>query len=119
VLTEVPTAPDEGPGTRRFFKGTALELVVWTDTEGLRQYQLRYARGGLDGVYEWKRPGRLYHYSLDDGEGRAARVDASPVLTPDGPGDLAWVRDRFREEADGLDPELRTQVARTLADPAS
>lgn len=119
MLTEVPAAPDEGPGTRRLFRGSTLELVVWADQDGLRQYQLRYSRGRLDGVYEWRRPGRLYHYRLDDGEGRAARVDASPVLTPDGPGDLAWVRDRFEEEADELEGWLRTHIARTLAEPAA
>ncbi len=118
MLTEIPTAPDDGPGTRRFFQGDALELVVWADADGLRQFQLRYRRGAEDGVFEW-RHGSLYHYRLDDGEGRAARVDASPVLHADGPGDLAWVRERFDAESDGLEPGLRTRIARTLAAPAA
>jgi len=117
-LTEVPAAPDAGQGTRRLFRGEALELVVWSDHDGLRQYQLRYRHAGADGVFEWRRPGRLYHYRLDDGESRAARVDASPVLNPDGPGDLAWVRDRFDQESEGLEADLRTRIVDTLAPPA-
>jgi hypothetical protein len=116
MLTEVPSAA-AASGTRRFFQGDALELVVWSDGRGIRQYQLRYRHGATDGVFEWRRPGRLYHYALDDGEGRAARVDASPVLAPDGPGDLAWVRDRFDAEAGELEPGLRAAIARTLAEP--
>lgn len=119
MLTEIPAAaPDDSTGTRRWYRGSALELVVWTDDDGVRRYQLRYRRGGHDGVYEWRRPGRLYHYRLDDGEGRAARVDATPVLTADGPGELEWVRDRFAEESDGLPTSLRTLVERTLAEPS-
>lgn len=118
MLTEVPARPDDEPG-RRWFRGDALELVVWTDHDGVRQYQLRYSRGSVDGVFEWRRPGTLHHYHLDDGEGRAARVDATPVLTPasvdEAPG-LDWVRMRFREESEGLDAELRTRVETTLAE---
>lgn len=113
-LTELANvAPDETPGTRRWFQGDGLELVVWEGDGAIRQYQLRYRKAGADGVFEW-RGGRLYHYTLDDGEGRAARVDASPVLRPDGPGDLDWVRARFAEQADRLEPQLRELVTRTL-----
>ena len=120
ALTELhPTAPDDTAGERHWYQGEALELVVWRDESGVRQYQLRYHHGGEDGVFEWRRPGRLYHYRLDDGEGRAARVDASPVLSPNGPGDLAWVQARFAEESEGLADGLRTLVTRTLAEPTA
>lgn len=123
MLTEIPAPADSPPG-RRWFRGDALELVVWSDADGIRQYQLRYRRPGADGVYEWRRAGHLYHYALDDGEGRAARVDATPVLTADAPGhdsghdpaDLAWVRDRFAEESEGLEAGVRTFVEQTLAE---
>lgn len=119
MLTEIEGSPDRTPGSRRWFRGEVLELVVWTDDDGVRQYQLRYHRGPLDGVYEWRRPGRLYHYHLDDGEDRAGGMNATPVLSPGRSDDLEWVRARFAEECDRLEPALRSLVERTLADPAA
>lgn len=117
-LTEVKdAAPDDTAADRRWYRGDDVELVVWEDDQGVRQYQLRYEHAGQDGVLEWRRTGHLYHYRLDDGESRAARVDAAPVLHPDGPGDLAWVRARFEAESEGLETALRTLVMRTLAGP--
>lgn len=114
-LTDVDqTASD---GRRRWFAGESVELVVWEDGDGVRGYQLRYRRRAgtaADDVFEWRRGGRLSHYLLDDGESRAARAKAAPVLRPAGSGPLDEARAAFRAESEGIEPALRTVVEETL-----
>lgn len=105
-------AAEEG---RRWFRGQALELVVWSDPDGVRLYHLRYRRRTGDGVLEWRRSEGLFHHGLDDGEQRAARAKATPILTGGAPPDLVWVREQFDREGAELDPELREHVGQTLS----
>lgn len=115
MLIELGSGAADGEKDRRWFRGDALELVVWSDPDGVRLYHLRYRGRRGDGVLEWRRSEGLFHHGLDDGEQRAARAKATPILTGGEPPDLAWVREQFGREGGGLDPELREHVRRTLA----
>lgn len=115
MLVELRVGAGAGDEGRRWFRGQALELVVWSDAEGVRLYHLRYRRRGGDGVLEWRRSEGLFHHGLDDGEQRAARAKATPILTGGGSLDVAWVKEQFRQEGARLESELREHVSRTLS----
>lgn len=107
-------AQEPGEARRRWFRGSSLELVVWEDDEGPRMYQLRYRDPAPDGVLEWRRGRGLFHYTLDDGEDRAARAKATPLLRAEPAAPLAEVRRAFAREGEGLDERIRLHVERTL-----
>lgn len=121
MLTELKeVSQDSADARRRWFTGDRLELVVWEDDDGVRAYQLRYSRftghGGPpgDGVFDWRRGEGLAHFLLDDGEDRAARAKAAPVLKPAAGGPLLAVAEAFRAESEALEPRLRSVVDETL-----
>ncbi|MFI5345159.1 MAG: hypothetical protein ACHQ51_02180 [Elusimicrobiota bacterium] len=97
-MTKVSQVP--GEPRRRWFSSAAFDLIVWFDAaDAIGGFQLCYDREKDEKVLTWKAPDEYSHMAVDDGEGRAGRHKASPILVPGKafkPGDLA---EKFRREA--------------------
>lgn len=113
-MTKVHQVP--GEPRRRWFSSRGLDLIVWYGDAGeISGYQLCYDREDDEKVLNWKAPGQYSHMAVDDGEGRAGRHKASPILVPGAafkPGALA---ETFRGEAKELPHEIAELVLRTIA----
>ena len=103
-MTKVRQVP--GEQRRRWFSSQALDLIVWFDAAGaISGFQLCYDRLNDEKVLNWKIPDHYSHMAVDDGEGRAGRHKASPILVPGG--DFRpEVAEAFRKEAAELPFEI-------------
>jgi len=113
-MTKVSQVP--GEPRRRWFSSRDFDLIVWLDDSNkVGGFQLCYDRQDDEKVLTWKAPDRYSHMAVDDGEGRAGRHKASPILVPGKafqPGTLA---EDFKKEAAGLPHAIVELVLEKIA----
>jgi hypothetical protein len=114
-MTKVRQIP--GEQRRRWFSSPAFDLIVWFDAaDAIVGFQLCYDRLNDEKVLNWKTPDEYSHMAVDDGEGRAGRHKASPILVPGAafkPGPLS---EEFRREAAGIPFEIAGLVLKKISD---
>ncbi len=110
MLREITSARQiAGEPRRRWFWSDALDLIVWYDDQSQPTgFQLCYGKGEprSERALTWNAPARYSHMAVDDGEGRAFRYKATPILIPDGTLDVRNLSDAFVRESAELPSEI-------------
>ena len=113
-MTKVSQVP--GEPRRRWFSSNAFDLIVWLDgAGGIGGFQLCYDRERDEKVLTWKAPDGYSHMAVDDGEGRAGRHKASPILVPGKAFQPGALEENFRKEAAELPHEIVELVLQKIA----
>jgi hypothetical protein len=93
-----------------------MDLIVWLgDDGGIAGFQLCYDRDKRERVVTWRAPDRYSHAAVDDGEGRAFRHKATPIIVPDGSFDAAAVAKAFEGESAEVPYAIVALVLQKLA----
>jgi hypothetical protein len=118
VFTEFNRVRQEpGAGSRRWFQGGGLELIVWLDAAGrLEGFQLCYP-GELqrEHALTWRPAGGFSHARVDAGDTRPDK-NLTPILVADGAVPWQKLRREFAAVGDGLEPGLRDFVTARLVE---
>jgi len=93
----------EGEPHRRWFSDEHFDLVIWDEGREIVGFQLCYDKSRGERALTWKAESGFTHNAVDDGEGRAGRYKASPILVADGSFDAGLVASRFLGHSGGLD----------------
>jgi len=85
VLKEIPYVRQvEGELRRRWFEDEYFDLIIWSDDKDeIVEFELCYDKHETQRALRWQKPDRYGHFRVDDGENRAGRGKASPVLVRD------------------------------------
>jgi hypothetical protein len=94
----------EGEDRRRWFSDRHFDLIVWYDAEDhITGFQLCYDKTGQEHALTWKEGQGFFHQLVDDGENRAGRQKATPILLADGAFDQPRIAAQFRRESARMD----------------
>lgn len=74
-----------GEPQRRWFSSNEMDLIVWLDEQQqLIGFELCYDKLHSEHALVWNAEQGLRHMAVDDGEGRAGKYKASPILISNG-----------------------------------
>lgn len=105
-----------GEKRRRWFSNRTMDLTVWVDDdESIAGFELCYDKGKDERALRWMRGTGFLHERVDDGEGRAGRYKATPVLMPDGSFDAKKISRLFEENSREMDQQIAAVVGRVLS----
>jgi len=105
-----------GENRRRWFYSRTMDLIVWVAESGkIVGFQLCYDRERDERALIWRAPRYFTHMAVDDGEGRAFRHKASPILTPSGGFSAPRLAEAFRQESADLPPDIARLVSAKIA----
>lgn len=104
-------------GSRRWFQGEGLELILWLDPVGAPEgFQICYLGDGRrEHALTWRRTGGFTHNRVDTGDTRPDK-NLTPILVPDGAVPWEQLRRDFAGSGAGLEPALRDFVTARLAE---
>lgn len=106
--------PDEP--RKRWFSSTSMDLVAWFDDDDvIVAFQLCYDKSDAERALVWsRRDARLAHLVVDDGESRAGKHKASPLLISGKHLPLQRVREKLLLESSELPPVILADVLARL-----
>jgi hypothetical protein len=115
VLVEFKNVRQEpGKGSRRWFEGGTVELVVWYGSGGaVAGFQVLYAGRMAEHALTWREGEGFTHSRVDSGTGSPMK-NLAPILLANG--SIPWpeVLAEFDGSSAALEPELRAFVRRRL-----
>jgi len=100
----------EGDARQRWFTDDFFDLFVWQRGEAIVRFQLTYAKGADEHSLIWELDAGYRHDRVDDGEGRAGKHKASPILQADGLLDGQAVAERFERASENIDAQVAAFV---------
>lgn len=104
-----------GESRRRWFSSAHFDLIVWySDTQVISGFELCYDKQRGEHALSWKEACGFQHMAVDDGEQRAGKYKAAPVLVPDGAFDVKRVHAQFARAGDSLPAEIYNLVLSKL-----
>jgi hypothetical protein len=91
AMREIPNLRQiAGESKRRWFSSSDFDLIVWfSEDDVIAGFELCYDKQHAEHSIAWRNGNEFRHMAVDDGEGRAGKHKASPVL--------GRVRIRFKE----------------------
>jgi hypothetical protein len=115
MLSEIPNVRQiEGEGTRRWFRDSYFDLIVWYGGDGgLIGFQLCYDKQVRERAFTWRRGHGCRHERIDAGE-TTGHSKMSPVIVADDSPPLNRVADRFLKENAEIEPEIACLVYDTI-----
>lgn len=116
MLREIdPVRQIENEPIRRWFTSSFFDLIVWLGDSGDPSgFQLCYNKGRAERALTWRHPNHYSHMAVDDGEGRAFRHKATPILVADGCFDATAITERFRLECAFVPADVANLVIAVL-----
>lgn len=112
-IQNVKQIPNELP--RRWYTDEDMDLIIWLHEDGsISGFQLAYDKLKIEHALTWDAQVGFLHNRVDDGEGRAGKYKASPVLIPDGEFQAKDVAERFKNRAADVDEVISSFVYEKL-----
>ena len=99
---------------RRWFTDEYWDLYVWVRTNGSYSgFQICYGKTDFQRALTWMDGGEPSHTGVREDES-PAESNMAAVLVADGAFDVRGVAERFRQDSEEIDPEVRGYVAGKL-----
>lgn len=99
---------------RRWFNSEDMDLFIWCDNNDFIGFQICYDKTASEKALSWKPSTGLVHQQVDDGESRAGRYKATPILIENGRFDLEKIRNDFEYKSKNIPIEVRDFVLDNL-----
>lgn len=112
MFREIKTKKGEGDAVRRrWFVCDYFDMFVWQEREGgsVVGFQLSYDREKKERMLSWSRKSGFTHGMVDAGE-HSPKRNMAPLHLPGGEFPGQEVLERFRVDAEGLEPGIAAQV---------
>lgn len=104
-----------GERRRRWFSSGDFDLIVWlNDDHTFAGFELCYDKLHNEHSIIWRPVGGFEHTAVDDGEQRAGKYKASPILVPDGIFDVMRIHSAFSRESHSLPKDVADYVLQAL-----
>lgn len=108
--------PGVGPGVlRRWFADEYFDLFVWTDSEGIRAFELCFDKPRDERAVAWKWDRGFSRARIDAGEDNPAKNNTPIWVKDEGELKLSELILRFEQSGGELDPKVYEFVRAKLA----
>jgi len=118
MLREFKNVSQQKDGFRRLFSDDYFDLFIWYEERGRESigFQLCYNKKNNEHSIIWDKQKGYLHSGIDTGENNPGGAKRSPILIADGYFDNVRIAERFKNNSDLIDNEIREMVYQTLLD---